>query len=289
MNVIRKKKGNQYFYYLKFSYRKNGKIINKEKYLGKQIPSENELDSFKKEMLNENNLELIKKLNEIKSSFKKELASLSKSAKEKMLEQLAVSFTYNTNAIEGSKITLEETREIIEDKISPNKPLRDIKETEQHAKIFLEMLNKKERITKPLILKWHLQIFGESKQDIAGTFRNHLVRVGEHLAPDWQDVEELMRDFFVFINSKPKDMNWIEFVARVHYRFEKIHPFADGNGRIGRLIMNYLLWKEEYPMLVIDYKKRKSYYRSFLKDEDYFTKYFLRRYLITNKKRYIQR
>jgi Fic family protein len=211
---------------------------------------------------------------------------LPSSAKEKALEQIAVAFTYNTNAIEGSKITLEETREIIEDKISPNKPLRDIKETEQHAKVFLEMLNKKEKITKELLLNWHMRIFSDSKEDIAGRFRNHLVRVGEHLAPDWQDVEHLMKEFFAYANNKPKEMNIIEFIARVHYRFEKIHPFADGNGRIGRLIMNYLLWQEGYPLLIIDYKKRKSYYKSFLKDEDNFVRYFLRRYLATHKRRY---
>ena len=149
----------------------------------------------------------------------------------------------NTNAIEGSKITLEETREIIEDKISPNKPLRDVNETEQHAKVFLNMLDKKEKITKDLLLNWHSRIFGESKDDIAGKFRNHLVRVGEHLAPDWQDVEDLMKDFFNYANNKPEDINIVEFAAQVHFRFEKIHPFADGNKRVGSLLFVYFLDK----------------------------------------------
>jgi len=279
-------KGNEEFYYLQHSIRKDGKVVTLEKYLGKEIPCEKELEKLKKEMLKENTLELNKKLEKIKVSFQKEWVSLPASAKEKALEQIAVAFTYNTNAIEGSKITLEETREIIEDKIAPNRPLRDIKETEQHAKVFLEMINKKEKITKELLLDWHMRIFRDSKEDIAGRFRNHLVRVGEHLAPDWQDVEHLMKEFFVYVNNKPKDTNIIEFAARAHYRFEKIHPFADGNGRIGRLIMNYLLWQEGYPMLIIDYKKRKSYYKAFLKDEDNFIRYFLRRYLASHKKRY---
>lgn len=288
MNIVKRKKGNQEFYYLRYSYRKEGKVINKEKYLGKKLPNEKELEEIKKEMLKENTFELHQKLEKIKFNFQKEWASLPTSAKEKALEQIAVAFTYNTNAIEGSKITLEETREIIEDKISPNKPLRDVKETEQHAKVFLEMLNKKEKITKELLLNWHRQIFGESKEDIAGIFRNHLVRVGEHLAPDWQDVESLMKEFFDYVNNKPKDFNIIEFAAQTHFRFEKIHPFADGNGRIGRLIMNYLLWHEGYPMLIIDYKKRKSYYKAFLKDENNFIRYFLRRYLTIHRKRYLK-
>jgi len=150
------------------------------------------------------------------------------------------------------------------------------------------MLKKKEKITKELLLGWHLQIFKDSKEDIAGRFRNHLVRVGEHLAPDWQDVEDLMGKLIKELNNKPGDMNLVEFIARTHYRFEKIHPFADGNGRIGRLLMNYLLWSEGYPMLIIEYKKRKSYNKSFLKDEDNFVQYFLRRYLAINKKRYFK-
>ena len=286
MNIIKKNKGNEEFYYLKYSYRKDGKIINLEKYLGKEIPNEETLEKLKLELLKENINQLHKKLEQIKSNFQKEWRSFPPSAKEKAVEQIAVAFTYNTNAIEGSKITLEETREIIEDKIAPNKPLRDINETEQHAKVFLEMLKKKELLTKELVLKWHNQIFSQSKPDIAGRFRNYLVRVGEHLAPDWQDVEQLMKEFFNYVNNKPKNKNIVEFAAIAHYRFEKIHPFADGNGRIGRLIINYLLWHEGYPMLIIDYKKRKSYYKAFLKNESNFVRYFLRRYLWSNKKRY---
>lgn len=286
MRIIKRKKGNEKFYYIQHSFRKNGKVVTREKYIGKYLPDERELEKIKGEMLMSKNLELIHKLEEIKKNFQKEWTNFPTSAKEKVLEQVAVAFTYNTNAIEGSKITLEETREIIEDKISPNRPLRDIKETEQHAKVFLSMLQKKEEIKKELILSWHKQIFRESKPDIAGKFRDYLVTVGEYLAPDWQDVEELMKNLFIYIKNRPKGMNIIEFVARVHYRFEKIHPFLDGNGRIGRLIMNYMLWHEKYPMLIIDYKKRKSYYRACLKDESKFVQYFIRRYLKTHGRRY---
>ena len=289
MKIIKRKLGNKEFYYLKHSFRKDGKIITREKYLGKELPLGETLEKLKKDLLEEEKSELNKKLENIRINFQREWSSLPESSKEKALEQIAIAFTYNTNAIEGSKITLEETREIIEDKISPNKPLRDVKETEQHAKVFLNMLNKKENITKELILNWHTKIFQESKEDIAGKFRNHLVTVGEYLAPDWQDVESLMKDFFDFIKNKPRDMIFIEFVARVHFRFERIHPFSDGNGRIGRLIINYLLWHEGYPVLIIDYKKRKFYYTAFLKDEDDFVKYFLRRYLKTHQRRLLER
>jgi len=288
MRILKRKRGNEWFYSLQHCFRQDGRVITREKYLGKTLPNEKELEKMKEELLKEKTSELNKKFEKIKNNFQKEWKTFPLSYKEKVLEQIAVAFTYNTNAIEGSKITLEETRGIIEDKISPNKSLRDVKETENHAKVFLEMLQKKEKITRELLLNWHFRIFGESKQDIAGRFRDHLVRVGEHLAPDWQDVESLMKKFLDYTNNKPKNMNIVEFAAITHHRFEKIHPFSDGNGRIGRLIMNYLLWHEGYPMLIIDYKKRKSYNQAFLKDESNFIRYLLRRYLTVHKKRYSQ-
>ncbi|MCX6747220.1 MAG: Fic family protein [Candidatus Pacearchaeota archaeon] len=285
MRIITRKKGNKKYFYLQHSLRKSKKIVTKEKYLGTEVPADvSEIISrFRKEMQNDIN----KKLEVIKEHFQSEWKRIPESAKEKELEEISISFTYNTNAIEGSTITLEEAREIIHDKISPNKPLRDVRETEAHSKVFLQMLKKNEKITKELLLIWHKNVFGETKPDIAGRFRDYLVRVGPHLAPDWQDVENLMKDFIEFIN-KNKKMNPVELAGRVHYQFEKIHPFGDGNGRIGRLLMNFILWHNEYPMLIIEYKKRKSYYKSLQKDEEYFVSYFIRRYLTVHKKRYLE-
>ena len=149
------------------------------------------------------------------------------------------------------------------------------------------MLKNNEGITEELLLKWHKNIFKDTKSDIAGKFRDYLVRVGLHIAPDWQDVEKLMKDFFKFIQENKK-MNSVELSARAHYKFEKIHPFGDGNGRIGRLLMNNILWGSDYPMLIIEYKKRKSYYKAIQKDEDHFVSYFIRRYLAVHKKRYLK-
>ena len=85
-------------------------------------------------------------------------------------------------------------------------------------------LQENEKITKELLLKWHNNIFNDTKTDIAGQFRDYLVRVGSYIAPDWQDVEALMNDFFKF-NQENKKMNPVELSARAHYQFEKIHPF----------------------------------------------------------------
>ncbi len=285
MRIIIRKKGNKKYFYLQHSLRKGGKVVTKEKYLGTEVPADIDgiISMFRKEIQKDVN----KKLEAIKKNFQSEWRRIPESAKEKELEEISIVFTYNTNAIEGSTITLEDAREIIHDKISPNKSLRDVRETEAHNKVFLQMLKKNEKITKELLLNWHKNVFGETKSDIAGKFRDYLVRIGFHLAPDWQDVENLMKDFIEFLN-KNKKMNPAELAGRAHYQFEKIHPFGDGNGRIGRLLMNFILWHNGYPILIIEYKKRKSYYKALQKDEEYFVSYFIRRYLTVHKKRYLK-
>ena len=281
MRILKRKKGKEEYYYLQHSFRKGKKVITREKYLGKEIPKN--IEEIKTKLKKELEKDLYKRLEAIKKNFQEYWKRLPRTVKEKELEEISIAFTYNTNAIEGSTITLDEAREIIHDKISVNKPLRDVKETEAHSRVFLEMLKYKEDISNSLILKWHNEIFKETKQDIAGKFRDYLVRVGPHLAPDWQDVKKLMKGLIEFINKNNK-LNPVEFAARAHYKFEKNHPFGDGNGRTGRLIINHILWHSGYPMLIIEYKKRRTYYKALRGDEEDFVKYFIRRYLAVHKK-----
>ncbi len=284
MNIYKRKKGSEEFYYLKHSFRKNGKVVTREKYLGKEIPSD--IDLIKKELIQESEKAMHNELEKIKNDFQAEWKRIPEDVRNKHLEEISIAFTYNTNAIEGSTITLEETREIIHDKIAPNKPLNDIKETEAHSKIFLEMLSKKERISNMVILQWHKNIFSESKPNIAGKYRDYLIRVGDYIAPDWQGVRILMKKLIEFINeNKSEKLNPVILCARAHYKFEKIHPFGDGNGRIGRLIMNKILWDNGYPMIIIEKKKKSSYYKALRKEEDEFVKYFVRKYIAVHKRR----
>jgi Fic family protein len=281
MRILKRKKGKTDYFYLQHSFRKDGKVITKELYLGKEIPDN--IEEIKAKLTLEAKEARVEKLEKIKKNFLKEWKRYPDSAKEKELREIAIAFTYNTNAIEGSTITLEEARLILEDQVAPNKPLRDIRETESHAKVLLDMLKTHETLSEKLLLKWHEDIFKDTKPDIAGQFRNYVVRVGPYIAPDWRKVEELMEQLIAFINGS--HLNSVELAARAHFMFEKIHPFGDGNGRIGRLLMNYILWKNGYPMLIIEYKKRKSYYKALQKSEEGFVNYLIRRYLSVHKNR----
>ena len=278
MNIFQQKG----YYYLDHSFRSSGKVIHKRKYLGKELPKNLEeiKEMFLRECLQEG---IFNKLNIIQKNFKKEWKKYPESIKKEILIDLSISFTYNTNAIEGSTITLHETEEIIKRKIAPNKPLRDVQETINHSKVFFKTINEKSKLSIELLLKWHKEIFSDTKPDIAGRFRDYLVKVGDYRAPDWQDINKLMKEFFGWCN-KNKNMHPVEFAARAHYKFEKIHPFGDGNGRIGRLIIAYLLRKGNFPLLIIEYKKRKSYYHALAKTEIDFMNWFFRSYVRAHRR-----
>lgn len=269
--------------YLIHSFRREGKVMSREKYLGERIPSDIEQikEHFLRECLDESVGERIQK---IRADFDEEWKRLPPLIKKKFLVDLAIDFTYNTNAIEGSTITLEETEDLIKRKIAPHKPLRDVQETIAHADVFFRTMESPPPITLNVLLAWHAAIFGETKQDIAGKLRDYRVRVGSYVAPDWQDVEKLMKEFVAWLKANEKTISPIEIAARAHYRFEKIHPFGDGNGRIGRLIIAAILQKHNYPPLVIEFKKRSFYYRALEKTENDFVLFFFRRYLTVHKK-----
>ncbi|NHZ87172.1 MAG: hypothetical protein GWP19_15080, partial [Planctomycetia bacterium] len=260
MKVIKRKKGNNHYYYLKHDFRRDGKVVTREKYIGSIIPQD--IDRIKRDFRKEIQPELYQRLDLVKQNFQKDWGKLPASIKEQQKEELAITFTYNTNAIEGSTISEAEVRGIILDKVSPGKSLRDIHETEAHNAVFLDMLDRGKPITNSLLLEWHKKIFNRSKSEIAGQYREYNVRVGSYIASDYREVKKLMKQLIRFINKEKDIINPVELASIIHYRFEKIHPFADGNGRIGRLLMNHILWFSGYPILIIEYKKRNAYYRA---------------------------
>jgi len=277
--------GNTY-YYLEQSFRKNGKIDKKEKYLGPTLPKNIEKikEEFQKEFYQET---WFNRFDIIKEQFIKEKRNIPLSLEKKQTEQFATTFTYNTNRIEGSTITLRETADLLERGISPSqRPIGDIKETEAHKKVFTDMLAYKKEIALPTVLYWHKQLFQDTKPDTAGKIRQHPVGIsGSKFLPSYPiELDFLLRDFFDWYHENKKTLHPVRLAGLAHLKFVTIHPFGDGNGRLSRLLMNYVLHKNGYPMLIIPYSQRKSYYtaleRSQLKkDENIFILWFFKRYL----------
>ena len=286
MATIKKKKiGKQYYYYLEHSFKLKGKVKKKEVYLGRQIPKN--IEKIKADLLQKIYAEKwFKKLDTIKEKFSKEFNQMPKIAKQKYIENFMIKFTYNSNRIEGSKITLKETANLLKQGIAPrNKPLKDIKETEAHRKAFFHMLEYKKDLSLDIVLYWHNLLFQDSEPEIAGKIRRHGVAVSGSKAefPFPAELNILLREFFKWYR-KNKNSHPVVLAALVHLKFVSIHPFSDGNGRVSRLMMNFVLNNNVFPMLNIAYLNRDSYYtaleRSQVKKIDQiFVRHIIKKYL----------
>jgi len=285
------KKGNKEYFYLVHSYRDEGKVMKKQSYLGNQIPKD--VEEKKKNFMQEFYAEkFLKNIDLVKKNFNIEYRKMPISAKEKSKENFAIKFTYNTQRIEGSTLTLKETANLLEDKITPaSKPLRDVKEAEAHEKIFFEMLEYKKDLGLQIILKWHKEFLKNTKPDIAGKIRGHDVAIARSkFKPSmYIEIDVLLKEFFNWYAKNKKIIHPVELSALVHLKFVTIHPFGDGNGRLSRLMMNFILKNNNFPLLDIPYTKRNAYYNALERsqirgEENIFVQWFFRRYLAEYKK-----
>ena len=274
------------FYYMKHHIR--GK--EKRKYLGKSIPKD--IKARKKAFLKKFYCEIWDTdIQKIIKNFKTSNKDLEKSIK---LKSFGIAFTYNTQRIEGSTLTQKDTRNLLLHGLTPlRKSPIDTIETLKHYDLFMKLVNSKKlgKITKKDILSWHQEMFSQTKIGEAGGFRSHAVGIAGNPDVEFATVPEIpkkIKEFFDWLN-KCKINNSVEFAAMAHYKFVLIHPFADGNGRISRLIMNYVLFKEDCPFMLIKNIDKNGYFESLEKsqlnnDEMYFLKWFMRYYIKMNKK-----
>lgn len=177
-------------------------------------------------------------------------------------DQFMLSLTYHSNSIEGSSLTEGDTAAILFQNASlPNKSLTEQLEAKNHqtALTYLfDYIGSKKKLNEDFILKLH-SILMNSIRDDAGFYRRHGVRIVGTYVPtaNFLKVPDLMEVLAKDINKKPKDL--IGQVAEIHSRFEKIHPFSDGNGRIGRLLMAAMLLVDNLPPAVIRQERRRLY------------------------------
>ena len=288
--VVRK----QTYYYLEHSIRKGKKVEKKQIYLGSKIPAN--IEELKKNFLDDINRDnWYRDADRIKERYSKEQRTIPKSVREKDLQNFATKFTYDTQRIEGSKLTHRETADLLERGITPkSKPLRDVKEAEAHRDLFYEILKPGKDISFQIVLDWHWRLFHITKPDIAGKIRKYRVVIGgsKFMPPLPVEVYPMLTDLFTWYNKNKNKLHPVELAAMMHLKFVTIHPFGDGNGRISRLIMNFVLNRKKYPMLNIPYEGRNSYYnaleRSQVKKENrVFVQWFVKRY-IKEHKRYLK-
>lgn len=282
MHIEKRKTGKIIKYFLAHSYREGQKVYKFRKYLGQDLKPSllKEREKIAEKLI----LEEIYKYNiitdplQIKLS-KKEIDSI------KMLEaqiplkishlsesdwkEFSKIFTFNTNAIEGSRLNLEEVKELLENDKWPNKSKEEIAEAFGVNEAILFIRTTKEHISMDLIQKIHKIIFKNS-QSFAGKFRkkgeevvviNSEGKVVHEGAPQVR-IKHLLRELTKWYYDNKKNYPGLILGAVVHNQFENIHPFADGNGRVGRMLLNNILIKHNLPPINIDFKNRTEYYAS---------------------------
>ncbi len=174
---------------------------------------------------------------------------------------------FNSNAIENSTLTLKETEKILLDmEVSRNVSVREVFEAKNLARVMEYVKSKKleKEFSQEIILLLHQMLIGNIDDNIAGRLRKkgEYVRVGTHVAPAPEHVESMIEEILSDYGSN-HDNFFTDKIAKFHLDFETVHPFCDGNGRIGRVLINYQLMQLGFPNIIIRDKEKKTYYQSF--------------------------
>ena len=269
-------KGKKY-YKLVQTIRKGNKITHKSKYLGKILPNRERLEQLKKEFLSQiqkNRYKYLsdddlKKIENEKLDYKEEIKKLSSTEREKNLNEFIIRFTYDSSKLSGVNITLRQTYLILKEGIIPDniKSLKNVKELENHQKGFMMTTKYKGGLNINFIKKLHKVLFTGVNDEIAGKLRNEL-KINVKLAgtiyipPKWQDLEKELSNLFKWYKSENKKLHPLELAALIHLKLISIQPFGDGNSRIARLLMNWILWKHNYPLIDIPVEDLENYYNA---------------------------
>lgn len=204
--------------------------------------------------------------------LQKQFTSLAK-GNETLLKEIALAeipeMVYNSNAIENSTLTLEDTEKILTGGTLGRKvSVREIYEAKNLARLTEILLEKdKHKLTIKLILDLHKTLLTHIDEAIAGRFRigKEWVRVGNHLGANPQFVPSLMQELVDGYNQDKMEY-FLDAIAHFHAEFETIHPFVDGNGRMGRVLINLQLMNTGLPPIIIQNKnKHTAYYPLFSK------------------------
>jgi len=278
-----KKIGKNTFHYIVKTLRLDGKIKKIRIYAGKGVKSKKEIDELidrftpqiekkVKDLLSSKDplFSLLgekeeKLLEEIKSRNKEKLKKMDESQWKNYYEWFLTQFTYDTNAIEGSTLSLQDTNLILFENVVPKgKSPIEINEVQNHKQAFDYILEYKGNLTKKFILEIHKKLMHNILWKAAGKIRevDVYIRGVNILPPPHFKVEKEFDKLMTWYTKNRKRYNPVVLAAYFHSVFESIHPFRDGNGRTGRLILNFILRKNDFPMVDIKNKDKERYYKS---------------------------
>jgi len=205
------------------------------------------------------------KLQDLKEVYNKWYGKLSGAEIKKYNEDFIVRFTYNTNAIEGNRLSLRETSMILTENIIPagatpndyNEAINS-KDCYEFIKIYAGEFNQK------LLLKIHGLLTKNTNCKIVGEYRDHDVRISgsDWIPPSYKKIREEIRKIFQWYYVERKKLHPVELGTILHNKLVRLHPFSDGNGRTARVVMNWILMKNKFPMFYVELRDKINYYEA---------------------------
>ena len=280
MHLEIRKSGKKTKYFLSHSYREGSKVHKFREYLGQDSKLLEERKKIAEKLI----LEEINKYKIIKDPLQIELSPEDINSVKQLEVQIPLKishlseqdwkefskiFTYNTNAIEGSKLNLSEVKDILEKDRWPNQSKEDIAEAYGVNEAIAMIRKTTDHLSVELIKQIHNIVFKNSK-----LFAGKLRKKGEevvvvdnqgrivHEGASQGRITHLLNELTAWYEHHQNKYPALILAAIVHNQFENIHPFADGNGRVGRILLNNILIKHNLPPINIDLKNRMEYYAS---------------------------
>ncbi len=254
--------------YLVYNKRVNGKFKKISKFIGNGELSKQKVSRLKKEFENELKISInsenltkgqILEIENLKEIYYNKIKEFDKN---NFNETFFTELTYDSNAIEGNTLSLSDTSLIINEGIVPEgKTLREINEAKNHLEAIKFIKNYKGDLNEILILKLHKIILSNIFPRFIGVYRNKNVRIrgSDVKLPSHEKVPQLIKNLIYWYKKNKSSLHPLELSVIFSIKFVTIHPFIDGNGRVSRLLMNFLLGKFGYPWINIRFKNRKEY------------------------------
>lgn len=281
----RKSKGKSYLY-LDRSVRINNKVMKVSRFLGKKGEiSEEEIKKAKKEFSIEANgdmlnlimkqissryifsypltIEEIRKLEEMNLKYWKIRESLGKQDWEDIKKRFVANFVFESNALEGNSLTLKNFSEIVfENKVINSADLREVNDAKNSYTVFSKLFSSRSEITEPFIINLHKKIM-TNIDNRAGYKKIPNIILGRNIRlASPEEVTARMKELIAWYDKNKNMLYPLELAFKFHHKFEQIHPFADGNGRVGRMLLNYILIKNRYYPIIIRKTQRNRYLKA---------------------------
>jgi Fic family protein len=247
--------------------KKYGKEIRKAyKTLKRFIDSNHYLEKVKKLKIKSNDYidyALLEEIEAIRMHFNEHFLKLDRETIKNTYKNFLVEFAYNTTSIEGNTITLNEANKLLRDNLTPNeKTPREIFDLQNTQKVFFDLLENDFELNHDFIIRIHDSLM--INIDARTGYRTHDIRViRSHF--DASPAKYVRTDMDLLIkwyNKNKGSLHPLVLASLFHQKFEKIHPFSDGNGRTGRMLMVYVLLKSKYPPIIIQKINRAEYLKT---------------------------